>query len=394
MMFAACCRGNHLERLAKVRSSPTETNQTGALPVTVAEVGMQDIKRLALRGGLAKLICQAGNSALRLGFLIFAARLLEPEDFGLVAMVAVVTTVLDLFATAGLSLAAVQKSTINNEQISTLFWINILVGVTLSLLCLLMAPALVAFYHEPRLFWVTVAMSAGFLFNAAGVQQLALLQRQMRYVTLAAIEFWCQLTSVGIGICVALAGYGYWALVAVAIGMSATMTVSLWMATAWIPGRPSWNAEIRSMLHFGGTLTLNGVISYLTYNFDKFVLGRVWGATALGYYGVASQLINIPNSNLNGAIGGVAFSTLSRLQHDIVRFRSYVLKGYSLNISMTLPVTIFSAAFAEEIILVVLGAKWANAVAVFRLLAPAVLVFGIINPLGWICGLPDDTYAA
>ena len=238
--------------------------------------------------------------------------------------------------------------------------------MTIILLCLLMAPALVAFYHEPRLFWVTVAMSAGFLFNAAGVQQLALLQRQMRYVTLAAIEFWCQLTSVGIGICVALAGYGYWALVAVAIGMSATMTVSLWMATAWIPGRPSWNAEIRSMLHFGGTLTLNGVISYLTYNFDKFVLGRVWGATALGYYGVASQLINIPNSNLNGAIGGVAFSTLSRLQHDIVRFRSYVLKGYSLNISMTLPVTIFSAAFAEDIILVVLGAKWANAVAVFQ----------------------------
>jgi O-antigen/teichoic acid export membrane protein len=352
--------------------------------MTVAEIGMQDIKRMALRGGLAKLISQAGSFALRLGFMIVAARLLEPEDFGLVAMVTVVTAILDLFSTAGLSSAAVQKSIINNEQISTLFWINIIVGLILSLLCLLLAPLIVTFYREPRLLWVTVAMGFGCLFNAAGVQQLALLQREMRYVTLAAIEFSCQAASLSFGICLALAGYGYWALVAAAITLPATMTVCMWMATAWIPGRPSWNAEIRSMLHFGGTVTLNALISHVTYNFDKFILGRVWGANSLGYYGVASQLINIPTSNLNMAIGGVTFSTLSRLQNDIVRFRSYFLKGYSLNVSITLPITIFSAVFAQDIILVVLGAKWANAVAIFRLLAPTVLIFGIINPFGWL----------
>ena len=203
----------------------------------------------------------------------------------------------------------------------------------------------------------------------------------MRYVTLAAIEFSCQLTSLGFGICLALAGYGYWALVAAAIALPATMTVGTWIATGWIPGRPIWDAGTRSMLHFGGTLTLNGMICYLFNNFDKFIVGRVWGANSLGYYSVASQLINIPTSNLNTAIGAVTFSALSRLQKDIVRFRSYFLKGYALNVSMTLPTTIFSALFAEEIILVVLGPKWANAVTVFRLLAPAVLVFGIINPL-------------
>ena len=144
------------------------------------------------------------------------------------------------------------------------------------------------------------------------------------------------------------------------------------------------NAGVRSLLHFGGTVTVNGVISYMSYNFDKFILGRVWGVTALGNYGVASQLINIPTSNLNTAIGGVMFSALSRLQDDAVRFKSYFLKGYSLNISMTLPITIFSAVFAEDIIYVVLGPKWADAAAVFRLLAPAVLVFGVINPIGWL----------
>ena len=110
-------------------------------------------------------------------------------------MVTAFTAVLDLFSTVGLSSAAVQKSSINNEQISTLFWINILVGVMLSILCVLIAPLIVAFYQEPRLFWLTVAMGAAFIFNAAGVQHLALLQRQMRYVSLAKIEFSSQLAS-------------------------------------------------------------------------------------------------------------------------------------------------------------------------------------------------------
>lgn len=352
--------------------------------MTVAEVGVQDIKRMALRGGLAKLVSQGGNFALRLGFMVAAARLLEPEDFGIVAMVTVVTAVLDLFATAGLSSAAVQRLTVSHQQISTLFWINLFVGAALSVFCVLIAPLVVAFYHEPRLFWVMAVMGIGFVFNAAGVQQIALLQRQMRYVSLAAIEFSCQLASLGLGVALALAGYGYWALVAAAVALPASLTISSWLATGWVPGRPAWDAGIGPMLHFGGTVTINGVISYMTYSFDKFLVGRVFGASALGYYGVAAQLINTPTSNLNMALGGVTFSALSRLQNDPGRFRNYFLKGYALNVSLTLPITIFAAVFAHDIIVVVLGPKWQEAAPIFQLLAPTVLFFGIINPMGWL----------
>ncbi len=344
---------------------------------------MQDIKGMALRGGLAKLFGQGGNFALRLGFMVVVARLLDPEDFGLVAMVAVVTTVLELFATAGLSVASVQRSTISDEQISNLFWINILVGLVLSLICLLIAPIVVAFYHEPRVFWVTVAMGAGFFFNAAGVQHLALLQRDLRYTTLVAIEFLSQLASFGVGVGVAVAGYGYWALVVATVARPALVTVCVWFVTAWVPLWPCRDAEVRSLVHFGGTVTVNGVLSHLTYSFDKFILGRVWGASALGQYAVASQLVNMPTSNINMAIGGVLFAVLSRLQDDAVRFRNYFLKAYSLIVSLTLPITIFSAIFAEDIISLVLGPKWTDAADLFRLLVPAVLVFGLINPLGW-----------
>ena len=120
---------------------------------------MEDLKQRTVRGGLAKLCGQAANFTSSLGFLVMLARLLDPKDFGLVAMVTVVTGLYDLFTTGGLSAATVQTADITNEQISTLFWINMLIGTILALLCLATAPVLVKFYHEPRLFWVTVTMS-------------------------------------------------------------------------------------------------------------------------------------------------------------------------------------------------------------------------------------------
>ena len=345
---------------------------------------MEDLKGKTLRGGLAKLCGQAVIFSLRLGFVMIMARLLNPEDFGLVAMVTIVTGIYELFATAGLSSATVQQFTVTNEQVSALFWINILVGAMLGLLCLATAPVFVAFYHEPRLFWVTVALAAGFVFNGAGVQHSALLQRELRYVTLTVIEILAQLGSIALGTGLAIAGFGYWALVAASVSLRAIMTLCVWAATAWIPRKPSQAAGIYSLLRFGGTITLNNLVVYIGYNLEKALIGRFWGADALGLYGRAFQLIDIPTSNLNSAVGGVAFSALSRLQNNPARFRSYFLKGYSIVNSMTLPTTIFCALFADETILVVLGPKWREAATIFRLLAPTILVFGIINPTGWL----------
>jgi len=101
-------------------------------------------------------------------------------------------------------------------------------------------------------------------------------------------------------------------------------------------------------------------------------------------YGRAYQLINIPTENLNSAAGEVAFSALSRVQGEPTRLKNYFLKGYSLVLAMTLPITILCALFAEDMVLVLLGAKWRAAVPIFRLLAPTILVFAIANPLGWL----------
>ena len=150
---------------------------------------MKDLKRRTIRGGFAKICSQGANFLLRMGSLMILARLLDPKDFGLVGMVTAVLGVFNVFRDFGLSAAAVQRTTVTEEQSSTLFWINLLVGAILGLLALAMAPFVVAFYHEQRLFGVTTVLATAFFFNAAGVQHTALLERQMRFTTLSVIDF-------------------------------------------------------------------------------------------------------------------------------------------------------------------------------------------------------------
>jgi O-antigen/teichoic acid export membrane protein len=345
---------------------------------------MKDLKERVIRGGFAKVCAQAANFALRIGSLMVLARLLDPKDFGLVGMVTAFTGVLGLFRDFGLSAASVQRVEVTDEQISTLFWVNILVGVVLGLLLAFMAPVVVAFYHEPHLLWVTIALSTAFIFNAAGVQHSALLQRQMRFTALATIDIISLVASTSIGIAMAVAGFGYWALVTAAISAPLVTTFCLWLTSGWIPRKPRTGVGLHSMMRFGGTLTLNSVVVYVAYNLEKVLLGRFWGADAIGLYGRAYQLINLPTDNINSAVGEVAFSALSRVQNDPVRLRNYFLKGYSLVLAMTIPVTIASALFAPDLIFVLLGPKWKEAAEIFRLLSPTILIFALINPIGWL----------
>jgi hypothetical protein len=158
---------------------------------------------------------------------------------------------------------------------------------------------------------VTIALSTGFIFSAAGAQYTAVLQRDLRYFALTIIDVLGVLVSTVVAVAMAAKGFGYWSLVVSAIVYAAANTTMMWLVVPWRPGLPRRNAGVASMLKFGGTVTLNSLVVYVAYNLDKVLLGRFWGADALGLYTRASQLINIPTAQLNAAIGGVAFSALS-----------------------------------------------------------------------------------
>jgi PST family polysaccharide transporter len=343
-----------------------------------------DLKGRTARGVLVSALGQGASVVLRTASMMVLARLLTPNDFGLVGMVTACTGFLGLFRDAGLSMATVQRASITRLQTSTLFWINLAVGGILAALCAAIAPVIARFYHEPRLLWISIVIGVGFLFNGAAAQHRAILQRDMRFAAVNLIDFVSLIVSISVAVGMAFGGLSYWALVAMAVVPSAASLLGTWAIAGWIPQLPQRGTGVRSMVRYGGTVTLNGLIVYIAYNMDKVLLGRFWGAATLGIYGRAYQLISLPNDNLSSTIGLVAFPALSRLQNDSERLKNYFLKGYGLFLSLVMPITMGCALFAEDIVRVFLGPKWGEVVPVFRLLAPTILTFALINPFGWL----------
>lgn len=342
------------------------------------------LKQSAVRGSAAKLAGQIGNNLVRLLTLVVLARLLEPSDFGLVAMATVVVGFLDVFGTGGLLAATIQRGQVSDAQVSTLFWVNLALGTAICAICLAAAPFISAFYGNPAAGTLTASLAPVFVLNALSTQHMALLQRRLRYVAIATIEVSAQLLSSVLSIVLAIAGFGYWALAIGLLALPVFTVIGSWTAVRWMPSRPALSHGVGEMLMFGGTLTLNNAIVYIGYNLEKVLLARNFGSETLGLYGRAYQLIQLPTQIINMALGTVTFATLCRLQDDPARFRRYFLKVYSFVVSITIPATLLCAVLADDIVYVLLGPQWTGAAAIFRLLAPTILALGIINPTAWL----------
>lgn len=347
---------------------------------SVGDSPPHDLKQKTAHGALISVAGQGATFFIRVVSMLLLARLLTPKDFGLAGMATAYTGFLALFQDIGLSFATIQRPTISHAQTSTLFWINMVAGVTLAAICTVTAPILSHFYHEPRLFWITVFIATSFVLNGASGLHRSMLQRNLRFTALTTIDLTSLVSSVVCGVGMALAGLGYWALAGSAVCAPAVTLIGVWLAGRWIPGLPRRGTGVGSMLGFGGAAMLNNVVTYVAYNADKVLLGRVWGAQTLGVYARAYQLINVPNLSFNTIFAQVAFPALSRLQNDAGRFKSYFLKGYGLLLCILIPIAVACAMFAEDIVRVFLGAQWSESVPVFRFLAPTTLVFALINP--------------
>ena len=349
-----------------------------------ARPATDELKRKSVRGGFVVVAAQGAKVLLQTGTLVLLARLLSPEDFGLTGMAATLTGFLGLFRDAGLSAATVQRLEVTHEQISTLFWINLAVGVGLAACTVLLAPAVVRFYGDPRLYWITIVAGTAFLFNGLTAQHGALMSREMRFATQARIDLIALGLSSTAGVVMAFLGWRYWSLVGMGLVNSILTTAGVLLAVSWVPGPPRRGVGVRSMLRFGGLATCNSLLVYVAWNAQNILLGRFWGAHALGLYGRAFQLATLPVEQFSSTLGVVAVSGLSAVQDDAGRLSRSFLRGYSLLVSATIPIAIACPLFADEIIHVLLGDKWVEVVPIFQLLAPTSLVFALANPLSWL----------
>jgi O-antigen/teichoic acid export membrane protein len=350
-----------------------------------------DLKGRTVRGGAITFVAQVIKVAINMGSTVALARLLTPADYGLIAMVTGVTGFVEMFKDAGLSTATVQRERITNEQISTLFWLNVAMSFCLMLMVVALAPFLGVFYHEPRLVWVTIALAGTFLFSGLTVQHQALLRRNMKFKQLAVID----VVSLGVGlvsaVVMALLGYRYWALVGMAVASSFVNAVAVWIAVPWRPGPPRRGCDVRPMIGFGGGIIGTRFLYAFVRNTPNVLLGWAFGAAQVGLYQRAYTLLMFAVDQIQTPVTAVAIAPMSRLQADWPRLRRYFLAGYSVVISCILPIVVTCAVYAEEIIAVLLGHQWLPAVGVFRWLSLAGVFVGLLNPQGMLLlamGLP------
>jgi len=205
------------------------------------------------------------------------------------------------------------------------------------------------------------------------VQHYALLQRQMRFVAMAIRDVGAYAVAVPVAIAMAWRGAGYWAIVALPLMLSFTATVLSWLMVRWIPSLPRRGAKVGSLVAFGGNVAASYFMLTLNRSADTVLIGRYWGASPLGLYSRAYNLLMLPVRQLHAPLGTVTIPAFSRLQNDPERFARYFLRTINLMTWISAPVFGFLFVAAEPVIGLVLGPQWREAAPVFQILVVSAL---------------------
>ncbi len=344
-----------------------------------------DLGRATARGGTLAVAAQIARLTLQLGVLAILARLLAPEDFGLVAMALVLTGFLAMFADLGLSTATMQRAEITEDVVSALFALNLVCGVGAMVALVLVGPFAGWAFDEPRLALVVAVLASGLPVLAAGRQHAALLQRGLRIGRIEAASLAAQAGAAAAAVALAFAGAGYWALVAQNLVATGLGTLFLWIACTWRPRRPRASPAVREAVGFGLRVAGFQVLNQVHRQTDDLLVGWRWGAAELGLYNRAYMLLTIPLQILTGPVSTAVLPALSRLRH---RDRDAWLGLYATAIGSVMliaaPAAMLLVIGAPQIVGLLLGPGWEGTAEIFGWLALSILAQPVMSSVGWL----------
>lgn len=315
---------------------------------------------------------------------VILARLLGPDDFGLIGMILVFTMFAQIFSDMGLAAALIQKPDIEQRHLNSVFWMNVLVGVLLAGALMAGAPLVASFYEEPALRLLTVIISLNFLSGSLVVVQKALLQKKMEFKKLAFVEVFSLLVAGGVSISMALKGFGVWSLVAKAMVTMNVSVLLMWGLSEW---RPSFSVDkraVKDLIGYGSNLLGFQVFNYWARNLDNILIGRFIGASALGIYSRAYSLMLLPISQVNTVITKVMFPALCLIQDDVDRTKRVYLSAVRAIALFTFPLMIGLLVVAKPFILLLYGEKWRGVIPLIQLLCLTGMPQSVATTVGWI----------
>lgn len=334
---------------------------------------------VAVRGAATTLGGQFLKYVIQMSALVFLARLLSPEDYGLVAMVSAVVGIALVIGDFGLGLSAVQAANLSDKQRDNLFWMNTLIGLLASAGVFAAGPLLASFYNEPRLQLIAAALSVNFVLNGLASQFRAELVRDMKFLALASVDLLAQALSFSIAIVLALLGFGFWSLVGQQVAFAAVTLIGLVLRCEWRPKLPNRKAEMGSLYTFGASTFGTQVVNYFSANIDSIALGKYHGSADVGLYNRAFQIFSLPLQQLAAPLTRVALPVLSRLQ-GTRKFVRYVEKMQLVLSYGLLGMLAFVAATSAPLINVVLGSQWVSGAVILE----ALCLGGAFQALGYV----------
>jgi len=343
-----------------------------------------ELKQTAVRGASVTIAARMGEHAVHLISVVVLARLLTPKHFGLVAMVASVGSIFNVFRDLGLSDATIQAPKIDHKQVSTLFWVNSLFGLGVSLLFIAFSPLIALFFKESELVNIAIFFSLSFVFIGLSIQHMALLKRRMEFAKLAGINLASTILSVGAAIAAAALGLGYWAIITRQIVLAICLAAGSWLFCRWRPGKPSALSGVFPMIKFGANIIGYYVLNYFAQNLDKTLVGWRNGAKTLGYYDRAYQLSVMPIETMTLPVQSVGVTTLCRLAKEPDNFRRYYLNALSILAFVGMPLSVFLAIANRDLVLLLLGPQWGVTSGIFLFLSLGIGVQILYATQGWL----------
>jgi PST family polysaccharide transporter len=337
------------------------------------------LARASMRGGVVTLVGQWFRYGLQLASIVVLSRLLAPADFGLVAMVGAVVALGLVISEFGLT-AAIQRDELAGEQQTTLFYLSAVLGLTVAAVIAAGSGALADFYNNPEVGPVALTLSVVPLAYALSSQFVVELTRSLRFTALAASEVISMGLAVVAAIVLGALGAGVWALVFLQVVQALARLFVVAICSDFRPGQRAQTHTIMPILRFGRNALAVTLLDFGGRNMDNILIGRAWGASTLGFYARAYQLMMLPLQQINAPLGRVALPVLSQLRHEPARYSLYLSTATTALSYMSCMLLGGAVLFAPEIVSVALGGQWASSVDIFRALAAA----GVFQAVGYV----------
>lgn len=318
----------------------------------------ESLKNKTVKGTLWSTLERFSVQGIQFVVMIIMARILTPEDYGLVGMLAIFLAISQSIIDSGFSQALIRKQDRSEIDNSTVFYFNIGVGIVLYAILFFAAPLIADFYKQPILIPLTRLIGLSLIFNSLAVVQRALLTIKLDFKTQAKASLAGAIISGGIGIWMAYAGFGVWAIVWQQLINLLIITLLLWVLSHWKPiWAYSWES-FKELFNFGSKLLASGLIDTFYRNLYLIVIGKVFKATDLGYYTRAQQFADFASSNATGIFQRVTYPVLCEIQNDDARLADVYRRLLKTSAFIIFPLMLGMGAVAKPMVLSFLTDKW------------------------------------